>query len=73
LPAGAHLPERAVLDLAAADVTQLTWDELPLAALREDDPAADVEYSFPGLPGSGGCGSSGCACASCDTYFGTFA
>lgn len=67
------MPEHAVLDLTAEDVTQMTWDELTLAMLREDDPDAEFESSFPNLPICGGCGSSGCVCANCDTHFGTFA
>jgi hypothetical protein len=59
------MPEAAVIDLAAEDVSQLTWDELTLLMLRKDRSDAECDPSIdPELPICGGCSSS-CVCVLC--------
>jgi hypothetical protein len=67
------MPEAAVIDLAAEDVSQLTWDELTLLMLRKDHSNAEYDRDDPDLdpelPICGGCSSCGCVCYNSTTDF----
>lgn len=62
------MSETAVIDLAAEDVSQLTWDELTLLMLRKDHSDAEYDPDDPELPICGG-GGSGCVCYNSSTDF----